>query len=181
MQWVRTTFALMLILALVPAVSLMPPSSGQVYVTVTTQTSTTGFYTHPVTTIYENRTVSVYVAMPLDFALNVCGQGARDDREFLGVKGQSYRIEWTTSGSIPLDLYITTAFPNFDNSGCNEFEEPSGAALAYVIYHTKGASGSVDWVAPSTGAFVAWIFNFSVENVNGLGDKDNCYGHGLVN
>jgi KaiC/GvpD/RAD55 family RecA-like ATPase len=168
MQWLRVALAFMLILAPVPAVCLMPPSaSGQGYVTVTSQITTTGFYTYPVATIYENRTVSRYVSPPGNFTLNVCGKGAYNNNKFNGIEGQSFHIEWKASGGIPLDLYITTVFPGVDNSGCWDFLQPSGAALKYVLYHRVSSSGSVDWAAPSTGVFVAWIFNFSVNTVKG--------------
>ena len=54
MQWLRIAFAFMLILALVPTLGVTPSKvSGQGYVTITTQTTTTGLYTSAATTRYE--------------------------------------------------------------------------------------------------------------------------------
>lgn len=171
MQWIRIAYALMLIMALVPALSVTPSNvSGQGYVTITTQTTTTGLYTYPVTTRYETETTSSYVGAfgPVDFALNICGLGARTKQQFSAITGQRYHVEWTTPSNIPLNFYITTAFAGADNTGC-ETSAPSVPAFpsSVVLFSKNGPNGSVDWVAPSTGQFIAWLWNLSLESVSG--------------
>jgi KaiC/GvpD/RAD55 family RecA-like ATPase len=173
MQWPRIAFAFMLILALASAVTVAPMNvSGQSYVTFTTQVTTTWVYVYPTTTLYETKTTSSYVGVfaPVDFALNVCGQGARTTQKFNAITGQSYHIEWASRNNIPLDFYITTAFAGAENVGCdNSGSKPSSPfSSKYVLFSKSSPKGTVDWVAPSTGQFIAWLWNFSLEAVAGI-------------
>ncbi len=165
MQWSRIAFAFMLILALVPAVSVISTNvSGQGYVTITTQTTTTGLYTYAATTRNETETTSSYVYGPADFALSICGIKAHQIWVFDAIKGHRYHVEWTTGGNISLDFYITAAFVGATHVGCSNFP---GNYQAQIVYHRTGAAGQGDWVAPSTGLFIAWIWNFSLDAVSG--------------
>ena len=168
MQWSRIAFASMLILTLAQAVTLPAMNvSGQSYVTFTTQVTTTALYTYSTATIYETQTVSSYVGAfaPIDFALLTCGNGASDRIPINAIAGQRYHMEWANRISkISLDFYITTAFPGSNNVGCSNFPD---SYQSQIVYHTTGVTGQLDWVAPRTGQFIAWIWNFSSEAVSG--------------
>ena len=179
MQWCRIAFALLLMLALVPALSAMPPKvSGQGYVTSTTQATTTVLYTYAATTSYFTETTSSYLggqgSRPIEFDLGVCGPGAlsKPDQKigFNAIAAQSFHVDWTQIGlgpaSSPLDFYITTAFAKADNAGCNS-EGTAPTFQFQALYHQKGAAGQGDWVAPEAGQFIAWIFNFIPKPVAG--------------
>ncbi len=170
MQWPRIAFAFMLILALAPAVTVAPMNvSGQSYVTVTTETTITGFYTYSSTTRYETGTTSSYVGAfgPTNFELNVCGLGANFHFRFDAIAGQRYHVEWTTRNNISLNLYITTASTGVGDPGCNGSGTGPSFPSSTVLFSKKGPMGSVDWVAPSAGQFIAWLFNFNLEAVSG--------------
>jgi KaiC/GvpD/RAD55 family RecA-like ATPase len=180
----RIAFAFMLIIALAPALSVMPPNvSGQSYVTVTTQATTTALYTYPATTRSVTTTETIYIYEPQDFSVNVCGEphGIWGDH-FSAIQGQRYHVNWTSEANISLNFYITTNFPGaLSNSGpnCNNF--PASEA----IYSYRGATGSVDWVAPSTGQFIYWFLNpsqvptagtISIETLNPITFSTVSYG-----
>jgi hypothetical protein len=158
MQLPRIAFAFMLILALVPTLGVtLSNVSGQGYVTVTTQATTTALYTYPATTRSATTTETIYIYGPQHFSVNVCGehQSIWGDH-FSAIQGQRYHVNWTSEANISLDFYITTYFPGaLSNSGpsCNNFP------ASEVIYSYRGATGSVDWVAPSTGQFIYWFLN----------------------
>jgi len=161
MQWLRIAFALMLIMTVVPALSVTASNvSGQGYVTVTTQATTTALYTYPATTRSVTTTETIYIYGPQDYSVNVCGEhpGIWDDH-FSAVLGQRYHVNWTSEANISLDFYITTYFPGaLSNSGpgCSNFPDSE------VIYSYRGATDSVDWIAPSTGQFIYWFLNPSL-------------------
>ncbi|MGA2461038.1 MAG: hypothetical protein ABSF82_06425 [Candidatus Bathyarchaeia archaeon] len=168
----RIAFAFMLILALAPAVTVAPMNvSGQSYVTFTTQVTTTGLYTYPTTTLYETKTTSSYVGVsaPVDFALNVCGQGANAHQAFNAIAGLSYHMQWTTKSNLPVNFYITTAFPQFATGdyGCNSAGTGPSFSSSAVLLSKNGPMGSVDWVAPNAGKFIAWLWNFNLDSVAG--------------
>jgi KaiC/GvpD/RAD55 family RecA-like ATPase len=173
----------MLISALVAALTVTPSNVlGQGYVTVTTQATTTALYTYPVTTRSVTTTETIYIYGPQDFSVNVCGEhpGIWGDH-FHAFQGQRYRVNWTSKANVSLDLYITTYFPGaLSNSGpgCETFP------ASEVIYSYRGATGSVDWVAPSTGQFIIWFLNpnlptagtFSIETLNPTTFSTTSYG-----
>ncbi|MGD0688903.1 MAG: ATPase domain-containing protein [Candidatus Bathyarchaeia archaeon] len=169
MHWCRIAFALLLILALLPALSAMPPKvSGQGYVTSTTQATTTVLYTYAATTSYVTETTSGYLgsqgSRPIEFDLSTCGSGALSKPyqkiEFNAIAAQSFHVNWTNFGTLPSDFYITTAFAKADNAGCNS-EGTAPTFQFQALYHQKGVAGQGDWVAPEAGQFIAWMFNFS--------------------
>lgn len=179
MHWCRIAFALMLILALVPALSAMPPKvSGQGYVTSTTQATTTVLYTYAATTSYVTETTSSYLgsqgSRPIEFDLGTCESGALPNQpnppyqkiEFNAIAAQSFHVKWTNFGTLPSDFYITTAFAKADNAGCNS-EGTAPTFQFQALYHQKGVTGQADWVAPEAGQFIAWMFNFSPGFVGG--------------
>jgi KaiC/GvpD/RAD55 family RecA-like ATPase len=153
----------MLILAVVPAALSVTPSnvSGQGYVTITT--TTTGLYTSPVTTLYETETFSSYVWGPIDFTLGSCPAepGHRIYTQFEAILGQHYHIGWTTQGNNLLNFYITTAFNGALSATCSDIRGVK------ALYHQYSAAGSVDWVAPEAGQFIAWLWNFNPQTVSG--------------
>lgn len=168
MQWCRIAFAFMLILALLPALSAMPPKvSGEGYVTITTQTTTTGLYTSAATTRYETATTRVYVYSPFNYTFYNCGgpigggvfYNAYTRLAIQAIQGQDYHFEWTTADNRPLDFYITTPF-SASQVGCLNGVLDNFPASA-ERYHYKGAVGSVEWVAPSTGEFRVWFWNLN--------------------
>ena len=170
MQWCRFAFALLLILALLPALSVIPRNvSGQGYVTSTTQATTTVLYTYAATTSYFTETTSSYAFGPFDFTLNICGFGAYQKTEFSAIAAQNLHVDWTSPATFPLDFYITTAFAGADNVGCNsDHTAPTFPWEQHPqLYHQTGAAGEGDWVAPKAGQFIAWIFNFGPQPVSG--------------
>jgi KaiC/GvpD/RAD55 family RecA-like ATPase len=165
----------MLILALVPALSVTPSNvSGQGYVTITTQTA--GLYTSAATTrnVTETTSTNIYPRTgAYGFTFYACPSGQNSKlRHWAGdrsdpwnaVQGERYHFEWTANSS--LDLYIVSnpqVLANAKTFGCDDF--PTGLAL----YHHAGATGSVDWVAPGTGQFIAWLWNFNPsQTVSGI-------------
>ena len=178
MHWCRIAFALMLILALLPALSAMPRNvSGQGYVTSTTQATTTVLYTYAATASYFTETTSSYLgsqgSRPIEFDLGVCGgslTGAYQKIGFNAIAAQRYHVDWMSGfgSTFPLDFYITTAFAGADNVGCNSGGTAPTFPFAHLaLYHQTGAAGQEDWVAPETGPFIAWIFNFGPKPVSG--------------
>ena len=176
MQWPRVAFAFVLMFALVLALGVtLSNASGQGYVTITTQITTTAPYPYPLTTIHENVTVSTSVPGNAfgPFSLDVCGIGAQLKQDFYAVANERYHVEWYGSNT-PLNVYITPAFNGWiDNVYCDSSgTAPSvGGSTALfskeVLVSKRGPNGSVDWVAPSTGLFVLWIWNFSPKPVMG--------------
>ena len=165
MRWFRVAFTFILILSLAPTVTVEPmTASGQSYVTVTTGTtiSLTEFYTYSTTTSYETGTASSYIGTygPTSFDLNVCGLGANAHIKFGAIAGQLYHVEWTNLGNLSLNLYITTGSVSL-GEGCNGEGTGPSFPSSTVLFSKNGPVGSVDWVAPSTGQFIAWIFNFN--------------------
>lgn len=177
MQWSRIAFASMLILALAPAVSIAPMNvSGQSYSTFTTETSITEIYTYSTATRYETATTSVYIGTfgPTSFELNVCGLGANVRIKFNATAGQRYHVEWSnqytaqlTRSNIPLNFYITTESAGIGDPGCNGSGTGPSFPSSTVLFSEKAPMGSVDWVAPRAGLFIAWLFNFNLEPVKG--------------
>lgn len=170
MHWCRFAFALLLILALLPALSVIPRNvSGQGYVTSTTQATTTVLYTYAATTSYFTETTSSYAFGPVDFTLNICGFGAYQKTEFSAIAAQSFHVDWTSPATFPLDFYITTVFAGADNVGCNsDHTAPTFPWEQHPqLYHQTSAAGQGDWVAPKAGQFIAWIFNFGPQPVSG--------------
>jgi KaiC/GvpD/RAD55 family RecA-like ATPase len=130
----RIAFVLMLILALIPAASVIPThaSSGPSEVT-----STAG-----------------YVYGPERFSLTgVCL--ATIKVELNAARGQQFHIQWTTTTQSErgLDFYIGTRSFNLSPGlgGCHLVGNP--------LYSQTGANGSVDWLAPSIGQYVFWLVN----------------------
>lgn len=153
MQWLRIFFAILLILAVVPAASVIPPDvSGQDYVTITTQATTTGLYTFPVTTLYATSTETRYVYGPKSFSLAAfCGTSLRVS--FNATRGQQFHMEWATAK--PIDFYIGT--PSiYVETGYTHYQN---CVQGQTFYSETAASGSVDWVAPSTGQYTALLVN----------------------
>jgi len=168
MQLRRIGFAFMLILALVPALSVTQSNvSGQGYVTVTTQTTTTGLYTSITTTLYQTETApgNVYPSWKntsLQFTLYACpfgqnsrGAGVRSD-QWNAFQGERYHFEWTANSS--LGLYVATdpyVLQNAGKYGCVDFP------YDHALHLGSGATGSVDWVASGTGPAIAWLWNLN--------------------
>lgn len=157
MQWSRVAFTYMLILALVPAISVVPAQVlSQSSATLTTQVTTTKFYTYPFTTQYASSTETSYVYGPNTFTINASSTVfCYDWREnFNATKGQRFHIEWTSNfAQTPkvLDLYIATPSAVAKTWYCDTGPE--------ALYFRSNAIGSVDWVAPSAGQYIALLVN----------------------
>ena len=168
MRPARFSLALLLILALVPMMSaIASQASGQSMTTITTIATTSELYTYPAATIVQTstETTSIYGAgsgiITSGFTLNICGQGAQYNETFDATKGQGYRVEWETKPNAPIDLYILHQYPA-ESYDCGNF--PKALALAAQ----KGGSGSMDWVAPSSGKYNLWLWNFGSSSVAGI-------------
>jgi hypothetical protein len=111
MQWLRIAFAFMLILAAVPALSVTPSNvSGQGYVTITTQTTTTGLYTSPATTSYETTlltTTSVYLPGPVDIPPYFSGTAKHCAWMYLTFQApNSQSISASFTSQYPISFYL---------------------------------------------------------------------------
>ncbi len=153
MRWHRIAVAFMLSLALLPTLSVIPSNvSGQGYVTITTQATTTGFYTSPVTTRYETITTSSYVYRQLfTFYSDVNLYCQLVKAVFFATQGQKFQIQVTPEAD-NLDFYIGDhSFYIVPYGGTCKF-------LGAPLYTNPSSSvGSVDWVAPSTGQYIVWL------------------------
>lgn len=144
-------FVFMLILALVSAYSVVQgPAyvSGQGSATVATQ----------------------YVYGPSAFTLPsylqegvTCAQ-ASVIVKFNGTRGQQFHVEFAATSLAILDLYITT--PPAIGGGV-DFCGDTGAPATW-LYTLSNRTGSVDWVAPSTGQFIVFLINSSPDTVSGI-------------
>jgi len=166
MKWRRTAFSAILLLSIIlTGLSVAQLDvSGQGYVTVTTRTTAAATYTYAAATSYEKVTTSSYVSYvnwgsmangPMNFTIQVCGKGAYDYWTWNAVQGQLFHIEWGNQENVPLDFYITPTFPAVNSVDCSQTPD----VFAKVYYYHAGVSGSVDWVAPSNGQYIAWVFN----------------------
>lgn len=163
MRYSRVAFAFMLILAVVPVISIMPSQVlSQSYVTITTQVTTTELNTYPVATQYTSYTETSYVYGPENFTLlggaSVCWNW---QARFDGTQGQQFHVQWTTKTQVfsPLDFYIATPSAVNAQWSCSSGPE--------ALYSSSGSTGSVDWVAPSTGQFIALLVNPNISTVSG--------------
>lgn len=153
MRWRRFAVALMLSLALVPALSVISSNvSGQGYVTITTQATTTRLYTSPATTRYETITTSSYVYRQVfTFSQTVDVFCGLVKAVFFGTQGQKFHLEVTPEAD-NLEFYIgDRSFYIVPYSGMCKV---TGAPL---YTNPSSSVGSVDWVAPSTGQYTAWL------------------------
>jgi KaiC/GvpD/RAD55 family RecA-like ATPase len=62
-----------------------------------------------------------------------------------------------------VDFYITNVVTGLENASCGNFP----LANQITLYHSSSATGSVDWVAPSTGQFIPWLWNYGGVPVSG--------------
>jgi hypothetical protein len=105
------------------------------------------------------------MVLPGGFNLNVCGQGAQANATFQAIQGQKFHLEWqskfaTGTSSAPVDIYILSYIPSA-SYGCSSFPK------LFALAHYSGGQGAVDWVAPSTGAFAIWFWNFGADPISG--------------
>jgi KaiC/GvpD/RAD55 family RecA-like ATPase len=114
-------------------------------VNTTTHVTTTGANNH----IVARETFTLYG--PCTNSLEV---------KFNATEGQRFHIQWTTTTQTELDFYIATPSFYIAPRACTLSGEP--------LYSISSETGSVDWVAPSTGQYVAWLVD-SLAVTYGLG------------
>jgi len=112
MQWPRVAFTFMLIMALVPAALTATPSNvlGQGYVTITTQTTTTGLYTSAATTSYGTTvltTTSAYLLGPVDIPPYFSGTAKHCAWVYLTFQApDSQSISASFTSQYPISFYL---------------------------------------------------------------------------
>ena len=167
MQWLRTAFAFMLILALVPALSVTASNvSGQGYLTITTQTTVLTLSTS-INTLTTATNVSIYPATMTLFVRSApYGGGYEQGLRFSAVKGNTVYANITSNTSTVTFVVMADAeHANWVQAGypcfCDDPEHRGLEAFAPLVLKNNVLSAEVKFVIPSDGEYWFMFFNYS--------------------
>jgi KaiC/GvpD/RAD55 family RecA-like ATPase len=182
MQWPRIAFAFMLILALVPALSVTPSKvSSQGYVTITTQTTTTGLYTSAATTRYQTTaltTTNTYFSGLLEipgFSIDpLSGRGCGwTTKEFTASKGQMVSVLLTSPTPVGFYVMSDVIYQGWTVNGVpvakGEMSPCHGAPPGVWIAKDHITSYSATLEFPADGLYWLVFFNLNLEGGNSQG------------
>jgi len=178
MRWPRVAFAFMLIMALVLAALSVTPSNvlGQGYVTITTQTTTTGLYTSAATTHYET---TLLTTTPIDFSEVVRVDGTDSNPgtnppcgwaylTFYVTEGQHVSLSVESTGP-PISFYVMSesarnnwrafGYPVLVQGNPNSVSPCHGAALGSLIIRNGITSYATSLDFPTDATYFFWFIN----------------------